>query len=261
VDYSEVAVRIGTEREREIFDIEDRGMKNDEREREHDPEVQEQRKTPDDVRSDKVDSTRSSRGPSSNLSMSPSPTKEKSHMRWSTTHLLQPSSLLSSCTPSSYSIIVDKSTSDSISCADDVDISLPYTIAYSAPPSLPPSTASSDEPHSPIPIHPVQLLALHLALVTKPGGRWISLSYSAERFATFLDCEEAPDDLDEIPPEVLDRGFPNPARLWRLERKESIEVTEEAKASGPASVGKPKIQHWVYVMVRTDVGLTHSFHL
>ena len=36
-------------------------------------------------------------------------------------------------------------------------------------------------------------------------------------------------------------GFPDPAQLWTLERKEAVH--------------RPKVSHWLYVLVRTEKDL------
>ncbi|CAE6457179.1 unnamed protein product [Rhizoctonia solani] len=56
-------------------------------------------------------------------------------------------------------LIIDKSTSDAISCGPD-----------------------KCSPFSTSPISPVQILALHLAALSAPGSTWIILSYSTTRF-------------------------------------------------------------------------------
>ncbi|KAF2189450.1 hypothetical protein K469DRAFT_625080 [Zopfia rhizophila CBS 207.26] len=165
--------------------------------------------------------------------------QENKHMRWSVVDLLSHTSLHFVCKPSSYSIIVDKSTSDSIACADDVYVTLPYPLSTSSPhaPFMSALSQSSE------PIHPLHILAIHLAFLTKPGGRWISLSYSQDRFP-FLH-------LPPIP------SLPDPGKLWWLESKYEIEVPEvTAKGRGGTAVHRPKVLHWVYVILRTDVALS-----
>ncbi|PSN72787.1 hypothetical protein BS50DRAFT_482795 [Corynespora cassiicola Philippines] len=175
--------------------------------------------------------------------------KGSTHMRWSSADLLDHSSLLQACDPSAYSIIVDKSTSDSIACADDVYVPLPYHIGTRAPRRRSTALTKSTEP-----IHPLHILAIHLALVAKPGAKWISLSYSMDRYPfedAILD-----EDLDNIPQKVIDSGLPDPATLWRLEGKYEIEVPpqESPQGNGAAfTTHRPKVLHWVYVLVRTDV--------
>jgi len=168
-------------------------------------------------------------------------------MHWSTADLLSLHSILSVCRSASYFLIVEKSCSDSIACAEDIFVSVPYPLAFVSPP-LPPFPRN---PLSPVPIHPLHILALHLALLTQPGGRWIALSYSSSRFP-FLPSSPSPDSEtweDAIPDGLLMHGFPDPAQLWTLERKEAVEAPPEG---GVEAVHRPKVSHWLYVLVRTE---------
>src|SRR4051812_14830636 len=51
------------------------------------------------------------------------------YMRWDTVDLLDHMSVLRTCERTAYSVILDKSTSDSIACSDDVQVRLPYPLA------------------------------------------------------------------------------------------------------------------------------------
>jgi hypothetical protein len=222
VDYSDVAIKIGQDRELEMLHQQAEDRNNN---------------TPS--------------SPENNM-------RRKFPMRWSSADLLSHTSLLGTCRPSSYSVIVDKSTCDSIACADDVYVPLPYQVTTTSPQICTtirqqPLTESSE------PVHPVHILAVHLALVTKPGGTWIALSYSTERFP-FIDGDSSGfyDDLNDIPAKVIDSGFPNPSKLWRLRCKYEIEPPAPQMPDGTqdsALVHRPKVLHWVYVMERTDVKL------
>ncbi|KAH7414087.1 hypothetical protein DE146DRAFT_16733 [Phaeosphaeria sp. MPI-PUGE-AT-0046c] len=164
-------------------------------------------------------------------------------MHWDAVDMLDHKSFLPVCKPGSYSIIVDKSTSDSIACSDDVKISLPYLI------DIPdqPLDLSIREP--PEPIHPLHVLAVHLALVTKPGARWIALSYSSDRFP-FVDG------LYSSRPHLP--GFPDTGTLWKLVEKQEMGGQSEPQtyvnATGTLAY-QPKVVHWVYVLKRTEVPL------
>ncbi|KAF1956228.1 hypothetical protein CC80DRAFT_593699 [Byssothecium circinans] len=103
--------------------------------------------------------------------------EKASVMRWSSANLLDHTSLLKACKPSAYSVIVDKSTSDCIACSDDVYVPLPYHITTSSRSTKPSRTTTSSEP-----IHPLHILAIHLAFIAKPGAKWIACSYSMDRF-------------------------------------------------------------------------------
>jgi hypothetical protein len=181
------------------------------------------------------------------------------YMRWSTANLLDHSSLLRVCQPSTYTLVIDKSTSDCIACSDDLYVPLPYHV------TTPQGRPSSNLTESTEPIHPLHIMAIHLALVTKPKGRWISLSYSMERYPFLRDSPIASssltqqDDLDNIPKEIIDGGFPNPSLLWRLVGKYAMEAPPPAEPSngqnGLAVVHRPKVMHWIYVLERTHMQL------
>jgi hypothetical protein len=142
-------------------------------------------------------------------------------MRWDAIDLLDHNSLLIACKRGAYSVIIDKSTSDSIACADDVHIPLPYPIG------LHDLTYDSDLIQSPDPVHPLHIIAIHLALVTRPGARWIALSYSNDRFP-FVDG------LYSSRPNLP--GFPDTGTLWKLLDNSEVE-NEKGKSSDSGSNG------------------------
>jgi hypothetical protein len=95
-------------------------------------------------------------------------------------------------------------------------------------------------------IHPVCILAVHLAALTRPGGSWIAFSYSATRF----DCLYNDEDADEGYVETKrKRMIPDPAKLWKMEEKEE-RVVNDVVVEG---VCRPKISHWLYVLQRTEL--------
>lgn len=244
VDYSEVAVERGRRREREAF-----GTRVD--------DVQATAGKNNTASTENSGSTTSTR-----------PTHPERYMRWSQVNLLDPTSLLATCEPNTYSVIVDKSTSDSIACSEALWLKLPYEIGTS-------KTAPTQRSCKPLEeaIHPVHILAIHMALLTKPGARWISVSYSEDRYP-FLRAQrpiegqlkttgpesadelELDDDLDDIALEVLESGLPDPSTLWELEVKcpfEAVRPETPAKAETGAVVHRPVEMHYVYVLKRTDV--------
>jgi hypothetical protein len=168
----------------------------------------------------------------------------RTSMKWDTVDMLDHKSLLSACKTGEYSIIVDKSTADSIACCDDVRIPLPYPIDV---PSDDPIDLSIREAREPI--HPLHILAVHLALVTKPGARWIAFSYSDDRFPFA-------DGLYSSRPHIS--GFPDTGTLWKLLDKHEVESKEQT-ATDVGQAGtltyKPKVSHWVYVLQRTETPL------
>jgi hypothetical protein len=168
----------------------------------------------------------------------------RTSMYWDAVDLLDHKSLLSACKIGDYSVIVDKSTADCIACCDGVCIPLPYPIDV---PSNDPIDWSIRE--APEPVHPLHVLAVHLALVTKSGARWIAYSYSSDRFP-FVDG------LYSSRPHMP--GFPDTGTLWKLLDKQEVE-SKEQKTTDINEVGtivyKPKVLHWVYILQRTDVPL------
>ncbi|KAF2274564.1 uncharacterized protein EI97DRAFT_422255 [Westerdykella ornata] len=171
--------------------------------------------------------------------------RDMRYMRWSTADLLSHSSLLHVCNPNTYYVIVDKSTSDSIACSEDVYVPLPYPIGTTS------DISTSPVAESPEPIHPLHILAIHLALVTKPGAYWISLSYSEDRFP-FLPHPSA--HASATHHDLIDNGFPDPGQLWRLEARHEIEVLQSPTGDAADKVvHRPRVVHWVYVLRRTDV--------
>jgi hypothetical protein len=165
--------------------------------------------------------------------------------RWDAVDLLDHISLLRVCDASSYSVVVDKSTSDAISCADHVVCPLPYAVTTQQRTA---SGAVLDMEPKELPIHPLHLMAVHLALVTKPGARWIALSYTAERYP-FLEGEAANTEEDG----TADTGIPDPRLLWTVVDKQQMEAKEEEAGGGVTH--RPKVYHWVYVLQRTSTPL------
>ncbi|KAK7530942.1 uncharacterized protein J3D65DRAFT_560827 [Phyllosticta citribraziliensis] len=228
-DYSPAAVEIGRSREKEIFG--DGGA-----------EVVEQ-------------ATRRRRGSAS---------MESKTMRWRTIDLLSLADTAQLARDPPYppfAVIVDKSTSDCISCVDDVAVTLPY--ALQPVESSTPGTTAANPPTTMAQIHPLHLLAVHLAYHTRPGGRWLAVSYSGARFP-FL--PPYPDRADEgmLSDETVERGFVHPGRLWRLQSHEMIDSggdegkgEEGGKEGGGATVvvHRPRIMHHLYVLERTDLRL------
>jgi EEF1A lysine methyltransferase 4 len=171
-----------------------------------------------------------------------------SMMRWSQVSLLSQFSVLSSCSRSSYAVIVDKSTVDAIACGDDLEIFWPSEQGREREDSCSQDQGKSRNKMSYF-VHPVCLLALHLALIAVPGCRWIALSYSSDRFP-FLDDSDPVE--QSVPFELLDRGYPNPAHYWRLVRKEAIDAPEETNSG---VTHRPRISYWLYVLERNQDSL------
>lgn len=283
LDYSDVAINIGRNREGEIYNSEVIQNAGDGADSSNCPSTNDKdlkgANNADGSNQNEPHLVLSRSKPAGNETET---TVTKKRMRWSSANLLSHSSLLEVCEPSAYSVIVDKSTSDSVACSEDVTVPLPYPIGIDSA-----SLISSRGSESPEPIHPLHILAIHMALLTKPGARWISLSYSEDRYP-FLPRQLPPppqlaststtsqppaptispagkngfgnggsefyDDLDDIPQKVIDSGLADPGTLWRLEAKHEIEVPPQIPPSGASSgAHQPRILHWVYILRRTNI--------
>ncbi|KAJ7228198.1 hypothetical protein GGX14DRAFT_554300 [Mycena pura] len=248
-DFSVVAVDIGKRREGELFGEENASGQ---------------------VHACRLEDSASATSPSSEHGTEDSNVAQGSRrsMRWSTINLLSLTdftSLVSHDKPHPYTIIVDKSTSDSISCVDDVAIILPYPLQPVTTSTVKASrtTGTISQAKVKVKVHALHLLAVHLAYTTAPGGRWFAVSYSGSRFP-FLPPYPTSSDEGLLSAELLENGFVHPGRLWRLESHERVEVpavpAEEGRGKGgqgrgSAVVHRPQVMHNLYVLVRTDLGL------
>jgi len=181
------------------------------------------------------------------------------HMRWSQADLLSlpdVKSLLdeeyhNECL---YNVVVDKSTSDAISCGEDVEVQLPYALGVHADSQI----SRKEERLVVSGVHPLHILAVHLAALTQPvTGRWIAISYTDDRFPFLSSYTKSQADglLDES---TVGMCFPHPSRLWRLEKKWQVKAVVQPSAEGDSGniVHTPEIFHWVYILARTEVPLT-----
>lgn len=147
-----------------------------------------------------------------------------------------------------YDVIVDKSTCDSVCCADDV--SMPPSSLLRAVDVTP---ADPEVVACPLVegIHPLDMLGITVAYLAPPGTHWVALSYSNARFENWFP-EHGP------PPPAWIRGekncLPDPGRLWELKSWEAIPA-EQREGKAELGVHTPQILHYVYVLVRTDVRL------
>ncbi|KAF2084487.1 hypothetical protein K490DRAFT_49130 [Saccharata proteae CBS 121410] len=169
-------------------------------------------------------------------------------MRWSVADLLSLPSIIDLSLDGSekYDVIVEKSTSDAVACGEDVSIPLPYPLrsVWHFDSSFPKRSGL---------VHPCHILAAHLAFLSKPGATWIAISYSSNRFP-FLPPYPSSNEEGRLSQEIVANGFPHPATLWNLVRKEQVEAPD-AKANGEHDenfVHRPKVSHWLYVLVRTN---------
>ncbi|KAK8020078.1 hypothetical protein PG990_005216 [Apiospora arundinis] len=188
-------------------------------------------------------------------------------MRWETADLLAADHDVGGCDddPLFFDVVADKSTSDSISCAADAPVLLPFVSPRIVQQEHPQQQQTDNDASANTTkaatafVHPMYLLAVHMAVLTRPRtGRWCVLSYSDERFS-FLDgggkkgigAAKAEEPVEE---DLLQRGFPDPRRFWRVERRERVTVAPPAAATGSGGhvVHQPEIAYWLYVLVRTN---------
>ncbi|QDS77531.1 hypothetical protein FKW77_000877 [Venturia effusa] len=181
-------------------------------------------------------------------------------MKWTQTSLLSLDSVVSTLSLGGFQIIVDKSCCDAIACASWVTVPIPYyfKLGSTASPSALARATDEEAPafdHDEYSIHPINLLAIHLALVVSAGARWLALSFSKDRWPFFPD-DDCPDverqAQQALPKNLLDAGFPDPAKLWRMIKKENI---SKKTADDHAKVPTSGLQHWIYVLERTEVKL------
>ncbi|KAI7271857.1 hypothetical protein KC345_g7194 [Hortaea werneckii] len=157
-----------------------------------------------------------------------------------------------------FNTIVDKSTSDAISCGLDVEITLPYPI-HSTTTSQ--TNLDSFTPLQTAKVHPLHLLAVNLATLTEPGkGRWVVVSYNEDRFP-FFSPFVATHAEGALRDDIIEAGFPDPKRLWTLAEKRQVKVPPPSPDGGMVTrarrvVHTPDVFHWVYVLARTDMELT-----
>ena len=172
-------------------------------------------------------------------------------MRWSRVDLLSLTSIqedLLGTRPSSnglFDLIVDKGTTDSIAIGEDVTVDLPYRLTTDDFPSR-----TGDPAKSTRTIHPLNLLAVHLATLSVPKtGRWILISFSEDRlpFLPLVQGTEVDDALDNS---AVEGDVPDPAALWTLEKKWSVEAPPDIELTEPAAY-KPSTVRWIYVLLRT----------
>lgn len=131
-----------------------------------------------------------------------------------------------------FDLVVDKSTSDAISCAEDVSYLSPSAGFHRVLEEIRAAQTSQK-----LSIPPVELLAVHLASLTRPGGLWVALTFSSNRFA-FL---SSPGQGHDTPP-------PHAAKCWEVERV----VTTDAPTRMEGTSYAPVVQHYVFLIRRKD---------
>lgn len=135
-----------------------------------------------------------------------------------------------------FEIVVDKSTSDAISCNENIKLVGPKTTRSDACPPI--SNYFANGSDRMMALEPVELLALHTAALVRPRGIWIALSYSKYRFH-FLEQLVEEDKCREVAA----------SRYWELEEVVGVDAPSGSRKEG---VFAPVIQHYVFVLRRTD---------
>ncbi|KAI0328517.1 hypothetical protein GY45DRAFT_998439 [Cubamyces sp. BRFM 1775] len=127
-----------------------------------------------------------------------------------------------------FDLVVDKSTSDAISCGEDIC----YT---SADPKLHPAFNNYLAAGKSLTLSPVEVFAIHLSSLVHPGGLWIALTFSSNRFPFW-----------SSPTETTDSPFPRAADYWNLDQV----ITVDAPTGLEGNAHAPVVQHHVYILRR-----------
>ncbi|PIL31813.1 hypothetical protein GSI_06517 [Ganoderma sinense ZZ0214-1] len=134
-----------------------------------------------------------------------------------------------------FDLIVDKSTSDAISCAQDISYSSPDLSLH---PVLKELLAAQEGQKLSVP--PVQLLAIHLASLVCPGGLWVALTFSSTRFSFLSSLEPG------------DNALPSHAAIyWDVEKIVALDAPTGMDPEG--GVYGPVVQHYVFLIRRKDI--------
>lgn len=125
-----------------------------------------------------------------------------------------------------FDVVLDKSTTDSISTGDDVSFAslVESTETHPALENLSQRCRSSREGG----VATTQVLGIHLGALVKPGAIWLCHSYNADRWDDVLTSSDA----------STEAAWP-----WREVRKTPVPV----EASDPNA---PQIHHYIYTMQR-----------
>lgn len=155
-----------------------------------------------------------------------------------------------------FDIVIEKACSDAIACSEDQLIPLTFTITNH--PFSSQGTNNGWENSPMVKVNPVVLEALHLAALTKRGGTWIALSYSASRFDCLWEEVEAEVGNVQVNENEGDTKvkYPNLAgEYWKIKEKEEIVIDEGGlqEVEPGRSVFRPMISYWLYVLGRTKL--------
>lgn len=168
--------------------------------------------------------------------------KIKKAIRWETVDMLCWRDVVAKLLPEgrlgsngdAFAVVVDKSTSDAISCAPNIRLNLQDQAANAnlACPSIAISLARNLVPTDTWIAEPVELLALHLAALVRPQGIWVALSYSSSRFPFF-------NEPSSITPASL---------FWIVKQVIPVDAPSGQTKKG---IHAPTVQHYVYILERT----------
>ena len=138
-------------------------------------------------------------------------------------------------------VVVDKSTSDAVSCAEDVVYDGQETLS-GTPRDAHPLIADlvQRSTQKKLELHPLEVLAVHLASAVEPGGIWIALSYSSDRFPFLKKHDEVAG--------LLDVGL-----FWEVERIEPVSTGAEKEEAATRTVYTPEVSNYLYILRRTNV--------
>ncbi|KAI0778329.1 hypothetical protein BD413DRAFT_508416 [Trametes elegans] len=128
-----------------------------------------------------------------------------------------------------FEVVVDKSTSDAISCGEDVSYEGKDAAKHPAIDKY--LTTHGGEKTT---FAAVELLAIHLASVVRAGGLWVALTFSSNRFSFLSAIGKG----DASSPRAMD--------YWNLERVIAVEAPSGTKSN----VHAPVVQHYVCLIRR-----------
>lgn len=140
---------------------------------------------------------------------------------------------LKGVTEGQWDLVIDKSTADAISCGPSITR---------------PTSALSSETHS---VPPLEVLCDNLARVTRKGGRWLSISYSATRFEHVLPIPTGTSAMDS----ASDSAEPV-SPTWRLVVKQPLTTASMPEGrvipdgKGFRTVYEPETPIWLYILER-----------
>ncbi|EPQ54479.1 hypothetical protein GLOTRDRAFT_129842 [Gloeophyllum trabeum ATCC 11539] len=139
-----------------------------------------------------------------------------------------------------FSVVLDKSTSDAISCGSPVapqetseDMGINPLVR-----SLLAANGSAEKNPT---LSALEVLSLHLATCVKPGGIWIALSYSSDRFP-FLRSSNSSSRQEH-------KKMSHSSIYWTIENVVAVDAPSGQDKPG---VHAPRVQHHLYVLRRTS---------